>query len=258
MFRILGAVLAVAVVFAAAPTASAQLDLGTHELGAIDTLCIDICFTTGVGDCDAAGTLDPLSIAAPFSVRGVRRGPAAADLCNQIGQANPVNLPANVQPRQKIALDIQLVADQTGFFDEPLLIGDDPIIDVQAGVVPSLPCPASDPNALCLSDERFRVRGHWRTLNTNSGPAQVVQGVPSDNSGLFYFFNPNNWELLVKVLDGCNPTFDRFWVFYAATTDVEFEITVTDTQAQEVKVYSNPLGNPAAPIQDTQAFATCP
>ena len=49
-----------------------------------------------------------------------------------------------------------------------------------------------------------------------------------------------------------------FWVFAAATTNVEYTITVTDTQEQQVKTYFNPLGTPAQPIQDTAAFATCP
>ena len=64
--------------------------------------------------------------------------------------------------------------------------------------------------------------------------------------------------MLVKVLNACIPPFDRYWFFYAATTNVEFTLTVTDTQADVIKSYRNPLGRPAPPIQDTQAFATCP
>jgi hypothetical protein len=82
--------------------------------------------------------------------------------------------------------------------------------------------------------------------------------VSSDDSGLFYFFNADNWEMLIKVLDACQPPFDRFWVFASATTNVEYTITVTDTQEQVVKTYINPLDHPATPIQDTAAFATCP
>ena len=41
--------------------------------------------------------------------------------------------------------------------------------------------------------------------------------VGSDDSGLFYYRNPQNWEMLVKVLDACSFS-QRFWVFAAATT----------------------------------------
>jgi len=63
--------------------------------------------------------------------------------------------------------------------------------------------------------------------------------------------------MLLKVLNACGFN-QRYWVFYAATTNVEFTLTVTDTQSGKVKVYFNPLDSPAAPIQDVSAFATCP
>jgi len=50
---------------------------------------------------------------------------------------------------------------------------------------------------------------------------------------------------------------DRFWVFAAATTDVEYGLRVTDTLSGSVKSYFNPSGNRAAALTDTQAFATC-
>ena len=51
----------------------------------------------------------------------------------------------------------------------------------------------------------------------------------SARAGLFWFFNENNIEMLIKVLNACVPPFDRYWTFYAATTNVEFTVTVTDT-----------------------------
>ncbi len=78
----------------------------------------------------------------------------------------------------------------------------------------------------------------------------------SQDSGLFWFFEAENRELLVKVFDGCGIN-DRFWVFSAATTDVEFTLRVTDTMSGTVKTYFNPLGVAAANT-DTDAFATCP
>jgi hypothetical protein len=119
-----------------------------------------------------------------------------------------------------------------------------------------LPC-HDDANVLCLDQGRFRVEVVWRRRNDEEGLGQAV-GFRSDDAGLFYFFDPNNWEMLVKVLNACGPPFDHFWVFYAATTDVEFTLLVTDTQTGVLKTYFNPQRNAAAPVQDTSAFATCP
>ncbi len=236
--------------------AAAQLDFGTAELGEIRTSCLFACF--GGQDCDASGTINSVTVGPPFFVRGIRRGPAATDLCNNPGAASAVTLPASLQPGQALIFDVDLVATQTGFFSQPIEINGNPQLDAQATVVPANPCPLSDPNALCLQDERFTVRSHWRFSQGPRGKSTVVPGVQSDDSGLFYFQTPDNWEMLLKVIDACAPPFDRFWVFYAATTNVEFTVTVTDTQQDEVNVYTNPQGNPAPPVQDTNAFATCP
>ncbi|HSR67507.1 MAG TPA: hypothetical protein VLU25_06160 [Acidobacteriota bacterium] len=109
------------------------------------------------------------------------------------------------------------------------------------------------PRSICLSD-RFRVSVDFQ--ETPTGPSQPADGVFRDDSG-YFFFNPDNVELIVKVLDGCDIN-DRFWVFYAATTNVEYTITVTDTQSNSVFTAENPFNTPFDPITDTQAFATCP
>ncbi len=108
---------------------------------------------------------------------------------------------------------------------------------------------------LCITNSRFRTEVAWRTAaDTGRGQAVTIPTAPA--SGLFYFFGPDNIELLVKVLNAC--VFDRYWVFYSATTNVEFALTVTDTQTGKVKSYFNPLNRAAPPVQDTDAFATCP
>ncbi|MCP3961636.1 MAG: hypothetical protein GY719_27665 [bacterium] len=68
--------------------------------------------------------------------------------------------------------------------------------------------------------------------------------------------SPNNWEMLVKVLDGCAIN-DRVWVFAAATTDVEYTLRVTDTVTGVEKLYPNVAGNAAAAVTDTEAFDAC-
>lgn len=75
--------------------------------------------------------------------------------------------------------------------------------------------------------------------------------------GIFSFSDPANPEILVKVLNGCAIT-GHFWVFFAATTTLGFELTVTDTVAGVTRTYVNPDQTAAQTVTDTQAFATCP
>ena len=89
----------------------------------------------------------------------------------------------------------------------------------------------------------------------DTGTGQLA--VRSDDSANFWFFNADNWELLIKVLDGCG-TNDRYWVFLSAVTTVEYTVTVHDTQSQVTRTYTNDLGETPTAITDTAAFDTCP
>jgi hypothetical protein len=111
-----------------------------------------------------------------------------------------------------------------------------------------------DETTLCVADGRFKVQVTWRTGQGQTGLGHVTK--LNANSGAFWFFSADNTEMLVKVLDACNP-YKRFWVFYAATTNVGFTVEVTDTHAGLVKQYSNPYGLAAPSVNDTSTFATC-
>lgn len=113
--------------------------------------------------------------------------------------------------------------------------------------------------SLCLGGGRFRVEVTWRDFQGNTGRGHVVSEASgaADDSGLFWFFGPDNWELLVKVLDGCAVN-GRRWVFAAATTTVEYELTVTDTETGEKASWRNPLGKASPAITDTEALGGCP
>lgn len=114
-----------------------------------------------------------------------------------------------------------------------------------------------DESTLCLTAaERFRVRVEFRTAQDETGVGMVIPFAPVD-SGLFWFFDPDNAEILVKVLDACGIN-QHYWVFTAASTDVEYTLTVTDTEADLSQTYFNALGERAAAVTDTVAFATCP
>ena len=112
-----------------------------------------------------------------------------------------------------------------------------------------------DGSTLCLNNGRFQVTAHYRTLQGDVGFGQA-EGITGD-SGYFYFFDEGNVELVVKVLDACQ-VYDRYWVFASGLTNLEVEITVTDTANGTRKTYSNPLFVPFAPVLDLASFATCP
>lgn len=115
-------------------------------------------------------------------------------------------------------------------------------------------CADNDRN-FCSRQGRFELTVDWKTPNGTTGTAKkVVTG--NDESGLFYFFDPNNWELLVKVLDGCSIN-ERFWVFTAGTTDVEYLLKVEDRWTGKVRSYFNQAGKAAEATADIDAFATC-
>ena len=62
---------------------------------------------------------------------------------------------------------------------------------------------------------------------------KVVQAgsrvIGTDDSGLFYFFDRNNWEVLIKVLNGCKTGLPNHWVYAASASDQGMQITVRDT-----------------------------
>ena len=64
-------------------------------------------------------------------------------------------------------------------------------------------------------------------------------------------------DLVVQLVKACSNN-DHFWVFAQASTNVGFNMKVTDTETGDIRSYSNRLGQPFQAITDTSAFATCP
>jgi ELWxxDGT repeat protein len=104
--------------------------------------------------------------------------------------------------------------------------------------------------ALCIAGGRFKVEAFWRDFQGNSGAGQA-QPLTGD-TGTFWFFSPDNVEVIVKVLDG-RALDGHFWVFYGALSNVEYSLTVTDTVTGLTRRYLNPLGELAS-VGDTTAF----
>jgi hypothetical protein len=115
--------------------------------------------------------------------------------------------------------------------------------------IDSLSCGPSA-SALCLANGRFRVEVEWRDFEGDNGRGRAES--MSTDTGRFWFFEPENTELVVKVLDGRGIN-GHFWVYYGALSNVAYTLTVTDTQSGVSKVYSNPSGAFAS-VGDTAAF----
>ncbi len=114
----------------------------------------------------------------------------------------------------------------------------------------------SDPTTMCLNAGRFRVTADWRTPDGATGQGHAIP--LTADTGYFWFFNPDNVEIVIKVLNACVDPFNAHWVFSAGLTNVEVTLRVVDTQTGSVKTYFNPLNTPYPPVQDTSAFARCP
>ncbi len=108
--------------------------------------------------------------------------------------------------------------------------------------------------SLCLNGGRFKVEVAWRTADGQSGPGHAVS--LTGDTGYFWFFDASNVEVVLKVLDACGLN-QKFWIFAGGLTNVQVDLTVTDTRTGTVKTYRNTQGTPFQPIQDTGAFSTC-
>jgi len=110
-------------------------------------------------------------------------------------------------------------------------------------------CVASN-TVMCAISARFSMSVEWSTGSGAPSPGYSVVITPSSSG--FWFFSPDNVDLVVKVLDGRQIN-GNFWVFYGSLTDVQFTLTVTDLQTGTVRTYTNPQGHLAS-WADTSAF----
>lgn len=124
----------------------------------------------------------------------------------------------------------------------------------------SSPCTPSD-TILCIDDQpgdrRFEVTMQYSNpFESGFGHSIPLLSVGVTKGGMFWIGDSANPEMLIKVLNACIPLFgNKFWVFYAATTNQGLVTTVRDTTTGAVWTRTNPQGTAAAPVQDTAAFS---
>jgi ELWxxDGT repeat protein len=124
-----------------------------------------------------------------------------------------------------------------------------PLISETIGKAATAPCQATA-QRLCLNGGRFAVEVAWKDFQNHTGQGNVR--TLTGDTGAFWFFGATNIELVVKLLDG-HPVNGHFWLFYGALSNVEYTVTVTDTQTGTMKTYKNPSGRFAS-VADTEAF----
>ncbi len=117
---------------------------------------------------------------------------------------------------------------------------------------PAGACEASS-ETLCLQDSRFAVTVDWLDPDEPIIATAVIVPEGTNDSGLFRFFDDDNWEILIKVLDGCGHN-GHVWVYGASSTNLGYTIRVTDTVSGAVREYENEAGVAAVAIADTTAF----
>jgi hypothetical protein len=250
---------AIAAAEVAAPV-SVPVNLGSQSLGTIQPFLTELCFYeegTPPSGCNGSGTVSlPQAFAAPFYTAGIFRRNVAT------GETRPVAAPISLTVGQRLIVVNEWIATSLGPAASTQILrvtptGDaaqDLVVDASGTGTSAEPCGFGEPG-LCLGSGRFRVQGHFVTSTAVEDGASAFRLTP--DTGYFFFFDPANVEIVVKVLNGCGVN-GRYWVFAGGLTDVRTELTVTDIALDVVKVYFNPQGTAFQPIQDTSAFATCP
>jgi CSLREA domain-containing protein len=107
---------------------------------------------------------------------------------------------------------------------------------------------------LCLQDGRFRVTASWSGPNGAGGPATAVP--LTDDTGSYWFFSPDNLELVVKVLDGCALN-GHWWIFSSGLTDRGVSLRVDDLATGRSWTHNQAAGTPYKPRLDTSALDVC-
>lgn len=104
---------------------------------------------------------------------------------------------------------------------------------------------------LCLQRGRFAVETLLPSPIAAPSPGLAPAEPLTDDTGTFWFFRPENVELMTKVIDG-RAVNGRFWFFSGALSDVGYTIRVTDTVTGTQKDY--PSGGELVSFSDTRTF----
>jgi hypothetical protein len=122
--------------------------------------------------------------------------------------------------------------------------------DASVATMSDLFAPVPPAEVSPASPARFQPAVTWTSADGKTGAGNLTP-ISADTKG-FWFFSPDNIDLVVKVVDG-RALNGKFWVFYGSLTTVQFTLTVTDTVTGAQKTYSNAQGQNSRGA-DTAAF----
>ncbi len=120
-------------------------------------------------------------------------------------------------------------------------------------------CPS---NRACM-ESGFVVKVEWRDPDSGRWSTAKRQAQLGADSAVFWFFDKNNAEVLVKVLNACKDQDEgHWWVFAAPATDLRYRVTVWPPDASRGTRWTATPGVPAAnpafvsvsALADTRAF----
>lgn len=106
----------------------------------------------------------------------------------------------------------------------------------------------------CLRHRRFAIDATYDASIFGGRAGDASPQLESDESLKFSFFQPENLELLLKIVDGCTYN-GHFWVYFSGLTNVGVSLRITDTITGAVFDANNPPGTALAPVIDIQALA---
>ncbi|HYC91291.1 MAG TPA: hypothetical protein VEO54_18870 [Thermoanaerobaculia bacterium] len=119
--------------------------------------------------------------------------------------------------------------------------------------------PTCTPSATeaCLSNGRFRVSIAF--VNQFANPPQpgsflakkLREGAQNPDVAIFGISAPEAIEVVVRIQDARPFGLNRFDIYYGGLTDLEYTVTVTDTQRGVTKTYRNPPGTVGGGVDRT-------
>ncbi len=192
------------------------------------------------GDCDLE----------PTDATGYLDFPIPPPLVSALLDSGLGPTPVYTLPEHSVALDM-VPASHCQPADQ---VGQARTVPCDAGAWERVDHPVCVPggSVLCLQNGRFRVSA---VLSLDDRfPGAAAQAVPlTDDTGNYWFFDPENLEIMVKVLDGCGLN-QHWWVFSSGLTDVGVTLRVEDLETGRTWENVHQKGSTYPPRLDTDAF----
>jgi hypothetical protein len=95
------------------------------------------------------------------------------------------------------------------------------------------------------------------TLHVDGWPLRAESRELSRDSAAFFAFDPDNAELVLKILDGCGVN-GYHWVYASGLTDLPVDLVIEDRRSGETRSYSSPGGSVFPGVADVEAFPCDP